>query len=76
MLEGSDIVLVKEGNFCLIRHTSAFFRCRLCHVMKAKQQKSVTTPDVKSVHKDNGFFQLMFRRQKNIQVLITVNMTK
>ena len=56
MLEGSDIVLVKKGNFFLIRHTSAFFRCHLCHVIKAKQQKSVRTPDVKSVNKDNRCF--------------------
>ena len=51
--KGPATVLGKEGNFVLIRHDSAFYRCHPCHLMKATQQKSPTTPDVKLVNKDN-----------------------
>ena len=51
--KGRAAVLGKEGNFALIRHGSAFYRCHPCHLKKAKQEKSAITPDVKPVNKDN-----------------------
>ena len=50
---GSDTVLEKERNFVLIQHGSAFYRCHSRNIMKATQQKSPTTTDVKPVNKDN-----------------------
>ena len=46
-------VLGKAGNFVLIRHCSAIYSCHPCNLIKATQQKSATTPDVKPVNKDN-----------------------
>ena len=51
--KGPATVLGKEGNFVLIRHGSAFYRCHPCHLMKATQQKSPTTPGVRPVNKAN-----------------------
>ena len=51
--KGPATVLGKEGTFVLIRQVSAFYRCHLCHLMKATRQKSPTTPDVKPVNNDN-----------------------
>ena len=51
--KGTATVLEKERNFVLIRHGSTFYSCHPCHLMKATQQKSPTTPDVKPVNKDN-----------------------
>ena len=51
--KGPATLLGKERNLVLTRHGSAFHRCHPCHLMKATQQKSPTTPDVKPVNKDN-----------------------
>ena len=51
--KGTATELGKERNFVLIRHGSTFYSCHPCHLMKATQQKSPTTPDVKPVNKDN-----------------------
>ena len=51
--KGPATVLGKQRNLVLTRHGSAFCRCHPCHLMKATQQKSPTTPDVKPVNKDN-----------------------
>ena len=40
-------VLGKEINLILIWHGSTFYRWHRCLLMKATQQKSSTTPDVK-----------------------------
>ena len=68
--KGPAIVLGKEANFILIRHGGAFYKCHPCHLMKATQQKSPTTPDVKPVHKDNRCIPGKVHKEKNIQVLI------
>ena len=44
---------ITEGYFVLIRHSTSFYRCPLCHLMKATQQKSPRILDVKTVNKDN-----------------------
>ena len=49
--KGPTTALGKEGNFVIIRHGSAFYRCHPCHLMKATQQKSSTSPDIKQVNK-------------------------
>ena len=51
--KGHAAVLGKERNFVFIRHGSAFYRCRPCHLMRATQQKSPLTHNVKAVNKDN-----------------------
>ena len=51
--KGPATVLGNEGNFVLIRHVSAFYRIHPCHLMKATELKSPTTPNVKPVNKDN-----------------------
>ena len=57
-------VLEKEGNFILIRHGSAFYRYHPCHLMKATQQKSPTTPDVKPVNKYNRCVPVKVQKEK------------
>ena len=42
---------ITEGYFVLIRHSTSFYRCPLCHLMKATQQKSPTILDVKTVNR-------------------------
>ena len=73
--KGPATVLGKERNFVLIQHGGAFYRCHPCHLMKATKQKSLTSPNVKPVNKDNNVFQVKFTKKKNIQVLMILKMT-
>ena len=41
--KGLATLLIKEGNFVLIRHGSSFYRCHPCHLTKATQKKSPAT---------------------------------
>ena len=55
---------IRKGNFVLIQHGSAFYRCHSRHIMKATQQKSPTTTGWNQSIKTIDVFQIKFTKKE------------